>query len=423
MTEIPLKPRLLSLQMPAPASKRLAILTGARQTGKTTLSKQKYAGLNYVNLDAPENREVVHHLPTAQWGQVIGNSIIDEAHKEPSVFEKVKYAYDEGQISFTVLTGSSQILLLRKVRESLAGRAYFYEIWPLLQCELSAESHKETSLSPLLAEIVSDASVTGVLSSLPKLLLNEHDSKYRLAENHMLTWGGMPALLQIPESERWAWLRNYGYTYLERDLTDLSRLPDLMPFRKFQRLSAFRSAMLLNYSELARNTGISVDTAKRYLQYLQISYQTVLLQPYYKNLTSRVVKTPKVYWIDVGIWRQLTGFRGQLNGQIYETMVTGEIIKWMRTVQCDGELYFYRTKSGLEVDILLELPQGCIGMEIKARSAVSDKDTRRLKLIAEALSSNWLGGIVIYLGDTIKPLASPDIWAVPSRRLFQPPLP
>lgn len=114
--------------------------------------------------------------------------------------------------------------------------------------------------------------------------------------------------------------------------------------------------MLLNYSEIARDSGVSVDTARRYLEYLRIPYQAALLQPFHQNLTSSVVKTPKVYWTNVGIWRQLTGFRGETTGQLYETMVVGEIIKWMRTTQCEGDLDFYRTRSGMELDLLLETP-------------------------------------------------------------------
>ena len=417
------KPRVLGQLLPEPSFARLVVITGARQTGKTTLSREKYRHLKYINLDAPENRELVRLLATPQWGESIGNSIIDEAHKEPSVFEKVKYAFDERQITFSVLTGSSQILLLRQVRESLAGRAFFYELWPMMQCELrSIESSTEVAY-PLLASIISEQSVGSALEDVPKRLVVSDDIKYIEAERYLLNWGGMPALLDMSDAERWTWLKNYGYTYLERDLADLARLNDLMPFRKFQKLSALRSSMLLNYSEIARDTGVSVDTARRYLEYLRISYQTILLQPYYKNLTSSVVKTPKIFWLDTGIWRQLTGFRGEITGQIYESMVVAEIIKWIRTSQCEGELYFYRTKSGLEVDLILELPMGCVAMEIKTREKVTSKDARPVKVLAQSLSDKWLGGLIIYRGDSIVKLEDPDIWAVPSRRLFQSPVP
>jgi predicted AAA+ superfamily ATPase len=412
--------RLLSSRLPDTTTRRVVVLTGARQTGKTTLCRRTFERLRYISLDAPENRDALRELSTAAWAETVGNAVIDEAHKEPSVFDKVKYAFDEGKISFTVLTGSSQILLLKKIRESLAGRAFFYELWPLMQCELSSSSKSNEPTPPLLEQFFSSESVSDVLSKVPETLLEEEDYRYRKAENHILKWGGMPALLDLSEDERWLWLKNYGYTYLERDLSDLARMDDLMPFRKFQRFSALRSGMLLNYSEIARDAGISVDTARRYLEYLRISYQAMLLQPYYRSLTSSIVKTPKLFWADVGIWRQLTGYKGEITGQLYETMVVGEIIKWLRTSQCEAELYFYRTRSGMEVDLLLETPAGVIGMEIKSRTTVSEKDAAPLKALAQTLSGKWRGGVVLYTGKRISRFDSPSIWAIPSRRLFQP---
>lgn len=156
-------------------------------------------------------------------------------------------------------------------------------------------------------------------------------------------------------------MQDYEYTYLERDLSYLARLDDLEPFTKFQRLSALRSGRLLNYSELARDASVSVDTARRYLEYLRLSYQVMLLQPYYKNIISSVIKTPKLYWLDVGLLRRLGGQRGEFSGEIYETMVVNEIFKWIKTAQRDVELFFYRTRSGLELDLLLSTEKGFIG--------------------------------------------------------------
>ncbi len=410
--------RILFKWLPTPSdSIRIVVLTGARQTGKTTLVKRLYPALNYINLDAPENRDTIRSLSTFAWSKTIGNAIIDEAQKVPLVFEKVKYAYDEGGIAFTVLTGSSQILLLKQIRETLAGRAFFYELWPLMQCEINPSAGEESA--PLLDAILTTGSVAKVLTETVSILLGPANHAGQMAEDYILKWGGMPALLNLSEEDRWLWLKNYEYTYLERDLSDLARLDDLMPFRQFQQISALRSAQLLNYSELARDSGISVDTARRYMEYLKLSYQTVLLQPYYRNLTSSVVKTPKLYWLDIGIWRHLTGFRGALSGQLYETMVVGEIVKWVRTRQRDVKIFFYRTRSGNEVDLLLETSSGIMGIEIKSRAALAPKDIRSLKMVAEKLGERWHGGMVVYTGNEIKQLAEPDIFAVPSYRLFQ----
>jgi hypothetical protein len=404
------------VRMPDASRRRLVILTGARQTGKTTLARAVYPDLRYVNLDAPENREAVRAIASAAWARDMGAAILDEAQKEPVVFEKVKYAYDDGVLSFSVLLGSSQILLLKKIRETLAGRVSLFELWPLMMSEIAAAG--KVPSPPLVDRLFSEASLKDVFADIPGILLDREDEAARRAESHLLQWGGMPGLLTLSDDERRQWLKDYGFTYLERDLGDLARLDDLSPFRKFQQLTALRSGCLLNYSELARDAAVSVDTARRYLEYLRLSYQTLLLPPYRVNLTSAVIKTPKVYWLDVGLLRSLSGMRGSVTGEIYETMVVGELMKWMKTAGRDGELTFYRTRSGLEVDILLETAAGVVGMEIKNRRVIAPKDVTALREVARGLGDRWRGGLVIYAGDTIIPLADPEIWAVPSRRLF-----
>ncbi len=289
-----------------------------------------------------------------------------------------------------------------------------------MQCELNEGLNPANRAKPLFSDILTNKSIGESLNKIPPFLFDSDDYRYKIAEKQILEWGGMPALLPLSDEDRWQWLKNYGYTYLERDLADLARLDDLLPFRKFQRLAALRAGMLLNYSELARDTGISVDTARRYLEYLSLSYQTVLLQPFYRNLTSSTVKTPKLFWTDVGILRQLTGFRGEITGQIYENMVVGEMIKWIKTGQSEVDLYFYRTRSGREIDVLIETKNGLIGVEVKMRESTSGKDIRAMTEVAKVLGKSWLGGLVVYTGKEIRQIAEHDIWAVPSRRLFQP---
>lgn len=420
MSDKLIKYRYLSRYLPGSSKQGLIVLTGARQTGKTTLAKLKYPDLNYVNLDAPENRELLRGISTPSWAATVRNAVIDEAQKEPSIFEKVKYAFDMGAITFTVLLGSSQILLLKKIRESLAGRVALFELWPLLMSEIQTPAGRDDRPAPLFDRLIADRSPDEVLKDVAPALLGESEDETARAEDHLLRWGGMPALLAIEDQEeRWKWLKDYEYTYLERDLADLARLDDLSPFTKFQRLSALRSGQLINYSELAGDASISVDTARRYLEYLRLSYQVILLQPFFRNLTSSVVKTPKLYWLDVGIMRRLSGRREESGGEIYETMVVSEVVKWIRTAQRNVDVYFYRTRSGLEMDVLLGLEGGrFLGMEIKGRRTIVPKDFTAMKRVAESLGQAWAGGLVVYRGDEIRRIAEPSIWAVPSRRLF-----
>ena len=418
MSENLQKYRYLERFLPDSKSRRLVILTGARQTGKTTLAKAKYSELNYINLDAPENREALRSISTVSWAQSVGNAVIDEAQKEPSLFEKVKYAFDDNAISFCVMLGSSQILLLKKVRESLAGRVSLYEIWPLTMREIFMDIDPHDQQPPLVDQLFSQALFDEIFGNLPEILLEEADFKLREAEKYLLNWGGMPALLPLSEEDRRKWLKDYVYTYLERDLGDLARLDDLVPFRTFQKLSALRSAQLLNYSELSRDAGLSVDTARRYLQYLNLSYQTILLQPYYRNITSSVIKSPKLYWVDVGLLRQLGGFRSEHFGQVYENMVVGEFIKWIRTTQKQAEIYFYRTRSGMELDMLIQTRAGLIGVEIKSRKTYAKTNLRTMKKISQKLGKEWRGGLLVNQGNVLRKIDEPNIWVVPSRRLF-----
>lgn len=413
---MPIKKRHLEGKLPSARSRRVVILTGARQTGKTTLARIKYAGLRYLNLDAPENREFVRSIATPLWGRDVGNCILDEGQKEPVLFEKVKYSFDERQITFTVILGSSQILLLKRIRESLAGRAAIYELWPLMMSEILSQGSDVNV--PLLEKLLVPGSWRQVLQRIPSTLLDHDAARHRDAENYLLMWGGMPALLELSDEERWKWLRDYEFTYLERDLADLARLDDLQPFRKFQKLAALRTGKLLNYSEIARDAGVSTDTARRYLEYLALSYQVVLLQPFHRSITSSVVKTPKLYWIDTGIVRHLSGFRSELSGEVYETMVVGEVFKWIRTLQRDVGVYFYRTRHGLEMDLLLETESGMIGLEVKSAESLGSVDIRPMKEIAAGLAKDWRGGVVAYRGNEIRKLSDPEIWAIPSHRLF-----
>jgi predicted AAA+ superfamily ATPase len=410
--------RSLSNFLPTDKDRRLVLITGARQTGKTTLAKNVYPHLRYINFDSPEIRLTIRNIPTNDWVNTVGTAILDEAQKEPSVFEKIKYCYDESSLRFSVILGSSQILLLKNIRESLAGRIWIYELWPLMVAELlhGNNSFKE----PLLIDLLESESFHTVLTQQPSAIIGNYMSTCKNIENYLLQWGGMPALIHLNQiSEKQQWLKNYIYTYLERDLSDLVRLHDLEPFQKFQKLSALRCSSLLNYSELARDAGISVDTARRYLEYLKLSYQVVLLQPYMHNLTSSTVKTPKLYWIDNGILRQLTGnISDVVTGQIYENYIVSEMYKCIKTSQKPATLYFYRTRSGLEVDIVIETIHGLIFCEIKNREEVVKSDYTTIKSIAQKLGKKFLGGLIIYRGDRLQLLDNPSIWAIPSWRLF-----
>lgn len=410
--------RYLAELLPSHGTRRLVVLTGARQVGKTTLARSRYAGLRHLNLDAAENREVLRAVPTASWAREVGPAVLDEVQKEPSILEKLKYVFDDGSLDFSVLLGSAQILLMQRVRETLAGRVFLYELWPLTLGELAAAGEPPTP--PLLVRLLAAGrDAAALLGEQPRRLLAEAAARAEEAAAHLATWGGMPALLPLDDQDRRAWLRSYHDTYLLRDLADLARLSDLEPFFRFQRLAALRSGKLLSYADLARDAGTSPTTARNYLEYLRISYQAHLLQPFATNLTSAVVKAPKLYWTDVGICRHLQGNWGPATGELFETLVVGEAIKLIRTLALDAQPSFYRTRSGLEVDLLLELPAGIIAIEAKARKVWAPSDFRPLRALASALGERLLAAIVVATGTEIVPVPDqPRMWVVPFQRLF-----
>ncbi|NBB79623.1 MAG: DUF4143 domain-containing protein [Verrucomicrobia bacterium] len=393
------------------------MLTGARQTGKTTLVRALYTGLPYFNLDAIEYREQLAAVSSFEWSDTVGAAVLDEVQKEPALLDKVKFAYDAGELGFSALLGSAQILLLKRVKESLAGRVFVYELFPLMLSELAAGT---TPLKvPLLGRLLADRLPLEVLQAEPKVFLGRADDDLRRAEQHLLEWGGMPGLLALEVSRRPQWLKSYEATYLQRDLGDLARLDDLKPFRRFQQLAALRSGQMLSFSELGRDAGIAVETARRYLEYLRLSYQAFLLQPFSENLTSQVVKTPKIFWADCGLLRSLTGrdASAPVDGHFFESYCAAEIVKYLRSLQLNAQVFYYRTRSGLEIDFLLQTSKGILALEVKMREAVSGADIRSMRRIERELGTRWLGGLVLYRGREVYEI-EPGYWAVPTYRFF-----
>jgi predicted AAA+ superfamily ATPase len=265
-----------------------------------------------------------------------------------------------------------------KPKHNVIENINHYELFPLTLAELYADK-KNNLKFPLIDKVLMGGKLENILNSIPTVLPSEEEASRKKAQQNMLAFGGFPALLHIADKDKFYWLQNYVSHYLSNKMTTL-----------------IRSAVLLNYSELARGAGISVDTARRYIESLRQAYQLELLQPYHTNITSTVIKTPKLYWLDVGVMRALSGFHGELNSYLYETFVVSECIKWIRTSRRNINL----------------------GIEITSRANVFPKDITPMKELAKILNTEWLGGLVIYNGDHIKKMAEPNIWALPSWRIL-----
>jgi uncharacterized protein len=397
------------------------VLTGARQVGKTTLARGLYEDrLRYLNLDSPGERDRLAAVPAEGWGRSVGPAILDEVQKAPALLDKIKWAYDEGRLDFTALLGSSRILLLDQVRESLAGRVFLYELWPLTAAELGPYFEGSLPDPPLISSLLAEPErLSEHLDPLAEGIVGPEAGAAQAALGHLLQWGGLPTLLTYPVEERAAWLDAYQATHLERDLGDLARLRDLDAFAACHRLASLRAAQILSYSDLARDAGLPVTTVRRYLRYLELSYQTFHLAAWSGNPSVRLVRAPKLIWFDSGVQRALSGQVSGLRGEQYESALIGQILTtlWSLGVRLDAS--YLRTSGGLEVDLVLERPGdgGLLALELKARPAVDRRDAAPIEKAKRIFGDRYRGGLVVYRGDHVFRLTD-SVYAVPDWALL-----
>jgi hypothetical protein len=317
-------------------------ITGPRQSGKTTLARTVFGGKPYVSLEDPDERALAEADPRGWLARFPRGALIDEAQRFPALFSYLQGAVDErGRTGEIVLTGSQQIGLMSRITQSLAGRVGMLHLLPLSLAEL-----QRVDLAPPTLE----------------------DALWR---------GGYPAL-HARALRPTDWVPNYVATYIERDVRQLLAVRELGLFQRFLRMCAARTGQLLNLSSLAADCGISHVTAREWLSVLEASYIVRLLQPYHANFGKRLVKTPKLYFIDTGLAAWLLGVRDAesmathaMRGALFESWVIAEILKHEFNGGAVPELWFWRDSNGQEVDLLLPAGQWLQPVEIKSGSTFS----------------------------------------------------
>lgn len=407
--------RQLAQRLPGSAPpRRLVVVTGARQVGKTTLARYLYEqNLRYVNLDSPGERSRLAGIPAEGWAASVGPAVLDEVQKAPALLDKVKWSYDEGALDFTVLLGSSRLFLLERVRESLAGRVFLYDLWPLTVSELMPWFDGPPVRRPFLLRILDSLGRwPAAFEDAAPVLAGKPAGTAQAAMKHLLDWGGLPPLLEYPASDRMAWLDAYHATYLERDLRDIARLRDLDTFSICHRLAALRAGRILSFSDLARDAAIPVTTVRRYLRYLDLSYQTLLLPAWSGNPSVRLVKAPRLIWLDAGVQRSLSGQFEGLTGEQYESTIVAQCHITLSNHGSRARLSYLRTSGGLEVDLLIEVPAGILAIEFKARDRVDRGAARGIERARRILGDRLRGGLVVYRGTEVE-LLSAGVFAVP----------
>lgn len=366
------------------------VVTGARQTGKTTLLTRLFPGHRYVSLDLPAQAQLAEEDPRSFLLRNPPPLLVDEVQYAPGLFRYLKVEIDgnrdaNGQF---ILTGSQKFSLMKEVSDSLAGRCGVLE------------------LEGLSIEELGDAF---------------HDRERREGIAGVLVRGFMPQLWKDPELRPADYFSSYQATYLERDVRQLLNVSSLRDFDRFMRASAVRTGQLLNRTELSKEVGISNKTAAEWLSVLQASNQVTLLEPYFANVGKRLAKTPKLYFNDVGVLCFLLGLNrdsvmdSYLIGAIWETFVFGELRKYLSATAPEASLWFYRDQSR-EVDFVIEKDGRLTLAEAKWKELPGRKDFQRLLAVQRLLRAARLPALVLCRTGDSFPVAR-DMLAVNGLRM------
>ena len=374
---------------------RIIVLTGARQVGKTTLAQNCFPDMPILSMDSPIERQSYLSFTPAQWHANYPCVILDEIQKAPDLFDTVKSCYERYPNMHFVLLGSSQFLLMKGIRESLAGRAAIQHLYPYSLQEIAGKGAHASLFESLLNAPDNVAATMEALA--PDASLKD---TYAMAAKHwqmLEQFGGMPALQQPDwnDADRYEWLEDYSLAYLQRDLQDLAKLDRLEPFVRAQKIAALRTAEPVNYSALARAADISAPTAKKFIHYLEISYQVKMIPAWTRNHEKRLSKMPKLHFLDSGVRRSILKKRGALDGHEFESTVAGEIIKILETQRLPYQLYHLRTSDGREIDLLLEHETGFIAIECKMSDRTTAHDARHFKELEHILDKPLLLNLVV----------------------------
>ncbi|KKL76925.1 hypothetical protein LCGC14_2040000, partial [marine sediment metagenome] len=228
-------------------------------------------------------------------------------------------------------------------------------------------------------------------------LLHQDHARRSSILGQYIKFGGYPAVSDksFSDEKRYIWLSDYIRTYLERDIRDLAEIRNLEPFVKIQQMSALLTGQTINFNKLASEAGVTIPTAQRFIEYLQISYQVILLQPWAKNKRKRLVKSPKLHYLDPGIQNSILQKRGGMTGFEFESLVIGEIYKQMKSAGLPFRLYHLRTFDGMETDLIVETDKGYYAFEIKMSSNIKKSDASNLKRLDSILDKKTIGRFIL----------------------------
>jgi len=372
------------------------MLTGPRQVGKTTLLEMcAKGGRGYVTLDDFEARSLAQRDPALFLQTWPAPVVIDEIQYAPQLFSAIKLIVDrEKRNGLFWLTGSQKFHLMRGITESLAGRVAIVDLLGLSQAELDGRA---TTVRPFVPtpQWITHARKTALKRARPKQLRGVYQQ---------IWLGSYPRLNEQGPKARDLFYRSYIQTYIQRDVQDVLKISDQMAFNRFLGAVAARTGQLLNYASLARDVDVDNKTAKSWLSILETSGLVFLLQPYHRNLTKRLVKTPKLYFLDTGLaayltkWPDATSLEaGSMSGAILETWLVSEILKSYWHNGQEANLFFYRDTDQREIDLIIEVGDTLYPVEFKKTASPSQNTTRQFTVLEKLGKTIGHGAVVCFV--------------------------